>query len=447
MEKKKYLFNNKSLAKLIFPLIVEQLLAVLVGMADSIMIANVGEAAVSGVSLVDNVMLLFINMFSALAAGGAVVAGQYLGYRKEKDASQAATQLVWFVLVMSLAITAVLYLGKNYILDYVFGTIDADVRRHANIYLLIVTGSIPFIAIYNAGAAIFRMMGNSRMPMLVSLVMNLVNVCGNAILIYGFHRGAEGVAIPTLVSRMVAALMIMILLYRDQETIRIERTVRIRFKGSMVRRILRIGIPNGMENAMFQLGKILVLSLVSTFGTSAIAANAVANVVALFQILPGMAINLAITTIVAQCVGAKDYKQAQYYTRKLLAIIYASLWVINAISLLLLPAILNAYHLSAETAETTRQILYFHAAACVTVWPISFAVPTTLRAAGDAKVTMWIAIISMWLCRIVCSFILGKYLGMGVFGIWVAMVLDWCFRSVFMCIRYKHGKWKAMRAI
>ena len=283
--------------------------------------------------------------------------------------------------------------------------------------------------------------------MLVSLVMNLVNVCGNAILIYGFHRGAEGVAIPTLVSRMVAALMIMILLYRDQETIRIERTVRIRFKGSMVRRILRIGIPNGMENAMFQLGKILVLSLVSTFGTSAIAANAVANVVALFQILPGMAINLAITTIVAQCVGAKDYKQAQYYTKKLLAIIYASLWVVNAISLLLLPAILNAYHLSAETAETTRQILYFHAAACVTVWPISFAVPTTLRAAGDAKVTMWIAIISMWLCRIVCSFILGKYLGMGVFGIWVAMVLDWCFRSVLMCIRYKHGKWKAMRAI
>ena len=447
-EKTNYLFDNRMLAKLIFPLIIEQLLAVLVGMADSLMIANVGEAAVSGVSLVDNIMLLFISMFAALAAGGSVVAGQYLGDKKEKEAGHAATQLIWVIVLLSLIITAILYLGKNLILDYVFGSIEADVKGHANTYLLIVTASVPFIAVYNGGAAIFRAMGNSRVPMVVSLIMNAINVIGNATLIYGFHRGAEGVAIPTLVSRAVAAvLVIVLLLYHNRGPIQLERTRKIRFDKPMVRRILGIGIPNGMENAMFQLGKILVLSLVATFGTSAIAANAVSNVVAWFEILPGMAINLAITTVIAQCVGAEDYKQARYYTKKLLAIIYLCLIVTNAIIVLLLPEILRAYNLSAETAESARQILYFHTVSCITIWPVAFSLPSTLRAAGDAKVTMWISIVSMWVCRIGCSFLFGKYFGMGVFGVWVAMVMDWCVRSVLLEIRYLRGKWETMRAI
>ena len=442
-----YLFDNKALRALIIPLIIEQLLAVLVGMADSIMIASVGEAAVSGVSLVDNIMVLFINAFAALATGGAVISGQYLGQENDKSACEASNQIVWFITIVAVGIMAIIYCGKWFILHVVFGAIDADVMAHANTYLLIVSASIPFMALYNAGAATFRAMGNSKVSMQVSIIMNIINIGGNAILIYGFHRGTEGVAIPTLVSRIVAAVLITVLLADQKRQLHISRSLRYRPDWRMIRRMMSIGVPNGLENSMFQLGKILVLSLVSTFGTYAIAANAVSNAVALFQILPGMALNLAITSVIARCVGAGDYEQAHYYTKKLVGIVYALIWVMNAVIFLLLPLILRAYHLSDLTAETTKQILYFHSISCMIIWPMAFSVPSTLRAAGDAKVTMIISIASMWIFRIVFSYILGRYMGLGVFGIWVAMVIDWCFRAVFMMIRYHGGKWKLMRSI
>ncbi|MDO4260969.1 MAG: MATE family efflux transporter [Eubacteriales bacterium] len=446
-QKKERLFDNRTLAALILPLIVEQLLAVLVGMADSIMVASVGEAAVSGVSLVDNIMILFINLFSALATGGAVIAGQYLGQGDRRKSGQAATQLIWFAAAFSIAIMAGIYLGRDLILHRVFGSIEADVMEHARIYLMIVTASIPFMAIYNGGAAIFRAMGNSGVSMRVSVIMNAINCGGNAILIYGFHRGTEGVAIPTLVSRMTAAVLIVALLLKSGGPIRIERTLRFRFDGAMVRRILGIGLPNGMENGMFQLGKIMVLSLVSTFGTSAITANAVSNAVALFQLLPGMAINLAITSVIARCVGAGEYGQAEYYTKKLTCLTYVCMLAINALIYLVLPLILRAYQLTPQTAATARQILYFHSVGCILLWPLSFCIPCTLRAAGDARVTMWISVFSMWFCRIVMSYVLGKYMGMGVFGVWVAMILDWCVRAVGMLYRYRLGKWRQIRSI
>lgn len=446
-DRRDYLFDNKALVTLIVPLVVEQFLAVLVGMADSIMIASVGEAAVSGVSLVDNIMVLFINIFAALATGGAVIAGQYLGQKHDEEACRASTQIVWFVLIIAVGLMAVIYLGKSFILHVVFGAIDADVMAHANIYLMIVTASIPFIALYNAGAAIFRAMGNSKVSMMVSLLMNVINVCGNAILIYGFHRGTEGVAIPTLVSRVVAAVVIIVLLCNQTMKVHIEKSFRYRPDWKMVKRILRIGVPNGLENSMFQLGKILVLSLVSGFGTYAIAANAVCNVIAMFEVLPGMALTLATTTVIARCVGAGAYDQAKYYTWKLIRITYVGMWVMNAAIVLLLPIILRAYNLSDVTAEVTRQIVYFHTISCIVIWPMSFSLPATLRAAGDAQMTMYISLGSMWVCRIVFSYILGKYMGMGVFGVWVAMVLDWVVRAVLMSLRYKSGRWMLKKVI
>lgn len=437
-----YLFSNKDLAALIGPLVVEQLLSVLVGMADSIMIATVGEAAVSGVSLVDNIMVLLINIFAALATGGAVVAGQYLGQQRQENACKAATQLVWFITICAVGITVLVYLGKGLILHYIFGQITAEVRGHANTYLLIVTASIPFIALYNGGAAIFRAMGNSNISMMVSLIMNAINVSGNAILIYGLHRGTEGVAIPTLVSRMAAAVIITVLLCNPKWTLHIERTWRFRLDRKMIRGILRVGLPNGLENSMFQLGKIMVLSLVSTFGTYAIAANAVSNAVALFHILPGMAISLAITTVVARCVGAGDYEQVRYYLKKLVVLTSIAMAATVAIIYMVMPFILKAYNLSAKTAGVTEQILNFHGMCCIVIWPLSFSVPSGFRAAGDAKACMVISIISMWICRIGFSYLLGKYFGMGVFGVWVAMVLDWVFRAICFGIRYFSGKWK-----
>ncbi len=446
-KERRYLFDDKQLAVLIIPLIIEQFLAVLVGMADSIMIANVGEAAVSGVSLVDNIMVLFINAFSALAAGGAVISGQYLGQKDEKQACRASTQIVWFVTFVAFFLMAVIYFGKWFILHVVFGSIDADVMRHANRYLLIVTASIPFLALYNAGAAIFRAMGDSKAPMKVSILMNLINVTGNAVLIYGFHCGTEGVAIPTLLSRMTAGILIIALLVNQKLRLHIESTLQYRPDRRMIRRILSIGVPNGLENSMFQLGKILVLSLVSSFGTYAIAANAVCNVIAMFEILPGVAVNLAITTVIARCVGADMYDQARYYTKKLIFITYAGIWLMNIVIVFLLPVIVRVYHLSDITSDLTRQIIYLHTISSMLIWPISFSLPSTLRAAGDAQVTMYISMISMWLFRIVFSYILGKYFGLGVFGVWVAMIIDWCFRAICMTIRYRSGRWMLKKAV
>ncbi len=437
-----YLFDNKALVTLIIPLIIEQLLAVLVGMADSIMIASVGEAAVSGVSLVDQVMVLLINIFAALATGGAVVAGQYLGHRRKEAACESATQLVWFITICAVFITALVYAGKNLILHGVFGQIEPDVMRHANIYLMLVTLAIPFMALYNAGAAVFRAMGNSKVSMQISILMNVINVTGNAILIYGFHRGTEGVAIPTLVSRIVAAVIIIILLCDEKQTLHIKRTWRYRVDWSHVKKILSVGVPNGLENSMFQLGKILVLSLVSTFGTYAIAANAVGNSIALFQILPGMAINLAVTTVIARCVGAGDYEQVKYYNKKLLIITHIGTAVMAFSVFSILPLILKAYHLSDATAEATRQIIFFHGISAVVIWPLSFTLPSTFRASGDARACMLISMASMWLFRIVFSYVLGEYMGMGVFGVWVAMVIDWVFRALCFGVRYYTGGWK-----
>ena len=442
VDRSSYLFSNRALTALIIPLIIEQLLNVLVGMADTIMIARVGEAAVSGVSLVDSVMLLLINAFQALATGGAVVAGQYLGQKNQKRACEAANQLVWFVTILAVAIMAIMYLGKRFILHVVFGQIDADVMYHANVYLLIVTASIPFIALYNAGAAIFRSMGNSKVSMEVSILMNLINVCGNAILIYGFHRGAEGVAIPTLVCRMVAGILITILLLNQNQQLHIRRSFRYRFKPGMVKKILQIGVPNGLENSMFQLGKIIVLSLVSTFGTYAIAANAVSNVVASFQILPGMALNLAITTVISQCVGAHDYEQAQYYTKKLLKLTYLFVLVTVSVMLAASHLITWAYNLSDITAAEAIKIFFMHGISAAIIWPIAFSLPSTLRAAGDVRFCMITSIASMWICRIVFSYIFGQYLGFGVFGVWMAMILDWWVRSAFFVYRYRKGTWK-----
>lgn len=440
-EKSNYLFDNRALVTLIIPLLIEQLLSVLVGMADSIMIAKVGEAAVSGVSLVDQVMLLLINLFAALATGGAVVAGQFLGQQKKEKACAAATQLVWFITICAIVITAIVYAGKYFILHGIFGKIEPDVMYNANIYLLIVTASIPFMALYNGGAAIFRAMGDSKISMQVSIVMNVINIGGNAILIYGFHRGAEGVAIPTLVSRIVAAVIIVALLCDRKRPLHIDRSLRYRMDWPMIKRILGIGVPNGLENSMFQLGKILVLSLVSTFGTYAIAANAISNVISTFQSLPGMAMSLAVTAVIARCVGAGDYEQVKYYIKKLLAISCVCIAVMVAVILAILPMILKAYNLSDLTAETVTKIIYFHGLSAIFIWPIAFNLPYAFRASGDANTCMWISIISMWIFRIAFSYVLGKYLGWGVFGVWVAMVIDWVFRAICFAIRYFRGTW------
>lgn len=436
------IYSNADLRKLILPLIMEQLLAILVGMLDTVMISGVGEAAVSGVSLVDNINILVIQVFSALATGGAVAAGHALGQRKEEEAGRFAWQMVLFLLYASVVTTMVLLVWHKRILRVIFGQVEEGVMRSAATYLIITGLSICPLALYNGCAALFRAMGDSKTTMYISLLMNLMNLIGNALLIFGLRMGVAGAAISTTVSRTVAAVLIFGLLFREGRVIHFQHRMTARINLRQIKKILYIGIPNGLENSLFQMGKILLLSLVSTFGTSAIAANAVCGTVANFNILPGMAVNLALLSVVSFCVGAGDYGQARYYTKKLMRLTNTCMIVISVIMILLCRKMLLLYHLTPETEALAVQVIRFHACMCMFAWVPSFSLPNTLRAAGDVMWTMVIAIFSMWVFRIGTAYFVSNVFHLGLIGIWIAMTIDWMFRGICYEIRYHSGKWE-----
>ena len=442
IKEKPYYFSNRALKRLIAPMIIEQFLAILVGMSDSIMVATVGEHAVSGVSLVDNIFILLIYLFAALATGGAVVMGQYLGQNKHEKANRAVNQLILFTALFAICIMIGLYLARNLILHRVFGAIEANVMEASKTYLLIVSASIPFIALYNAGAAVFRTMGNSKVPMYLSMMMNAINVGGNAILIFGFGMGVAGAATSTLVSRVISAVAIILLLCSPEHLLQLERPFSFKLDFGMLKKIAYIGIPNGLENGMFQLGKIMVLSMITGFGTAAIAANAVSNIIATFQVLPGMSVGMAVITVCSRCVGAGDYEAARYYTRKILKLVHILIIVFSVTTLVALPGIMHLYNLSDDAMTFTKQIIWYHGICCMLIWPEAFTLPNTLRAASDVKFCMILSIISMWVFRIAFSYIIAVRMGMGVLGVWIAMTIDWAVRAVLFIIRYRGKRWQ-----
>ncbi len=443
METKEIEFSNQDLRRLIVPLIIEQLLAITVGLCDSLMVSQVGEAAISAVSLVDSVNVLLVNAFAALATGGAVIAGQYLGRREMEKAGHSGAQLLLFMIEASLLVMALFYLGKGFILHVVFGQVEPDVAAYADTYFVIVEASIPFLAVYNAGAALFRMMGNSQISMWVSLLMNLINVGGNAWLIFGLGMGVEGVAIPTLVSRMFAAAAILVLLRRKDLPLKIDRFT-LKHDPYVVKNILRFGVPNGMESSMFQLGKILLLSTVSVLGTASVAANAIGNTFATFHCMPGLAIGLAIVTVVSRCVGAGDIGKARFYTKKLMKLTYLFMGICIAITLIAMSPVLRLYNVSQEAENYARQIIWFHGIAGAVFWPMAFALPNALRAAGDTRFTLVASSVSMWTMRVGFGILLGRFWGMGVVGIWVAMFFDWLLRIALFVPRFHGHKWETM---
>lgn len=446
-EANKAIFTRRELVRLIVPLVIEQVLAVTIGMADTVMVSSVGEAAVSGISLVDTINILLINIFSALATGGAVIASQYIGRQDTEHACVAAKQLILCVTFLSGFITVLSLVGCNPILHTIFGNVDPEVMENARTYFLLSAMSYPFLGIYNAGAALFRSMGNSKISMFASLLMNVINISGNAVLIYQFHLGVLGAAVASLASRIVGAVIMLLLLRNRGNLIHIDSYFRLGFRPEMIRRILKIGVPNGLENGMFQIGKILVQSLIASFGTAAIAANAVAGNIASMEVMPGSAIGLALITVVGQCIGAGDYKQAKAYTMKLMKVIYITMFFLNIIILLNISGIIGFYHLPQETTDMAVTILLYHSICCMVIWPASFALPNALRAANDVKFTMGISILSMWIFRIGFSYLLGSFFALGVLGVWLAMFVDWLFRSIVFIVRISGSKWKTKQVI
>lgn len=449
MEKqRKLLFSNRDLLILILPLMITLSLELVVGMIDSVMVSNVEEAAVSGVSLVDSIVQLIIYIFSAMASGGAIVAGQYLGSQNSKTAKRSAEELVWLNTVIGFLIMLLMLLFSDWILQHLFGQIEAKVYYYAKRYLNAVQFSLPAIAIFEAGNAIFRTMNNSKTTMKISLLMNGMNVIGNSIFIYLCSMDTLGAAISTVISRWTAAVIVLILLLDSKRELSLERTFQHKFDWKLVKQILSMGIPNGIENGIFQFGKIAILRLVTTFGTTAITANAVVQTMASIEMIPGSAVQLATITVISRCVGLGDFEQAKYYNRKLLAISYFCVAAFSMILLLILPLILTLYNLLDETAILATSMFRWHALGGILLWPMAFNLPASLRAAGDVKFPMVASIFSMWVFRFGGAYLLAFKFGLGAIGAWISMaILDWGFRTIIFIIRWHRGKWQQMRLV
>ena len=404
------MYTNKQLARLLLPLLIEQTLSIFVGMADTVMVSSLGDAAISGVSLVDMFCNVLISMFAALATGGAVVSAQLLGANRRYDACRVSNQLMMAVLGISLAIMIPMIAFRAQLFGVLFGGVDQDVWNNAMTYLWITALSYPFIALYNAGAALYRSMNRSGMTMIVSVLVNIVNVGGNALCIFGLGMGVEGVAIPTLASRAVGAVCMLTLLRDSRLQIHLLHGA---WKPdlAMMKEILHIGVPSGIENSLFQLGRVLVVQVIALFGTVQTAANAVANTLDTVGCLPGQTINLAIITVVGHCIGAADFKQARHYTRKLLLWAYVATACVNLPLLLFLKQILPIFNASPEALDLAYKLVMIHDGMAMLMWPAAFTLPNALRAASDVKYTMIVALASMALFRIVFSYILGVGLG------------------------------------
>ena len=441
------MFSNKALRNLIIPLIIEQLLGVTIGVADTVMVSSCGEAAVSGISLVDSINFLLIMIFSSLATGGAVICSQYIGRGDKNKANLAAKQLFYSILIMSLFISVLAIVLRTTALKLIFGSIEADVMANAKIYFLLSAISYPFLGMYNAGAALFRAMGDSRTSMYISVLMNTINVVGNAIGIYGLKIGVTGAASATLLSRVIGAILITVLLLNKHRVVYYDRLAKPEFNFSIIKSILQIGVPNGLENSIFQIGKILVSSIVAGFGTISITANAVAGNLASIQIIPGSAIGMAMITVVGQCVGAKNYDDVKKYVKKLMTLTFIVTWVMTGFMLLFSDLILSFYALSPETKQLTMEVFTVHGICAVIIWPFAFTLPNALRAANDVRFTMLVSLFSMWTFRIAFSYVLALYFDLGVLGIWIAMCIDWLCRAIFFIVRFAKGKWKSISYI
>lgn len=440
-------YTRKQLAGLIWPLLLEQLLAVTMGLADTFMVSSVSEAAVSSVSLVDTLNVLVFQVLSALASGGAVVVSQYMGQKNYRQMRKCSAQLYSVLLIGTGVVMLAAIAGGKSALRLIFGSIDASVMQNAQIYFFISALSYPFMGAYNAGAALFRAQGNSKVSMKASLVMNVMNILGNALLIYGFQMGVLGAALATLAGRIFSAVWVTMQQQKKDNPYRIERMADLRPNREQIRPILVIGIPSGLENGMFQIGKLCVSSLTATLGTSAIAANAVANTVATVANIPGNTIGLAVIPVIGRCLGAGDKEQAKRYARLLLAIAVVGLAVMNAAVFVSIPAVAQAYHLTREAKRMCVSVIRLFCVFSVFFWALSFTLPQVLRSGGDAKFTMSISVLSMWIFRVVLSYFFVLKMDMGLMGVWLGMCIDWICRSIFFTVRFWGGKWMEHRVI
>jgi len=441
-------WSNQKLFALFWPLIVEQLLVVMIGIVNMVMVSSVGEHAVSGISLVETINFLIITAFNAIATGGSVVASQYLGRKEEENASCSARQLVYISLLISIVMMIATIFTRRIMLRGIFGNIADDVMQSADIYFLFIAISYPFLSLYTAAAAMFRSMGNSKVPMRAVMLLNIFTIGGNALFIYVLKLGVAGAAITTLIGRIVTAVILIRLLMKDKtRSINLYGITKIKLAPDMIKRILNIGIPSGLEASMFQVGKILVTRIFTVFGTAAIAANAVGATINSIAFMPGSGFGMGLLIVVGQCIGAADYLAAKRFTKKIMILSYITYLIININIFIFMNQIISIFNLSAEAHGYCATFLRIHCVTSTLFWCPSFVLPNALKAAGDAKYVMIVAVSTMWFVRVCLAFVLAYPLGLGPAAVYIAMGADFLFRGIFFTKRWLSNKWIEKKVI
>jgi putative MATE family efflux protein len=435
------MFTKKELKTLLIPLVIEQILTGLMGIADTFMVSNVGEAAISGVSLVDSINMLVVYFFSSLAAGGSIVCAQYIGRDEPENANKASRQVMLASFGLSLVLCVALATLRRPLLRLIFGSVEQAVMDAADVYFLVTALSYPFLGLYSTSAALFRATGDSKKPMYVAAYADGLNIVGNAILIFVCHWGVLGAALATLASRIFSAAVMLWFQHRPGQIITLDQYATIRPDKAMIQRILRIGLPNAVENSMFQFGKLVVQSTVAVLGTTALAAQAIVVTLEMFGSMPAMAIGTGLLTVAGQCMGRGRPDEARYYMRYFTKI---STLVVLVTGLLLsgcTPFVVKFTALSAEGARLACQLTWFTCALKLFIWPVAFTLPNGLRAAGDVSYAMWVSTVSMWVFRVGMSWYLCRYTAVGLWGVWIGWCTDWLVRNIAFMIRFKSNKW------
>ena len=445
--KQQHMFTNRMIRSLLLPVVLEQLLNSIMGTADTMMVSNVGSAAISAVSLVDSINILVIQAFSALAAGGAIVCAQYIGQQNQERANESARQVLFIITLISIVVSAICLGFKKPLLRLIFGSVEADVMRASEIYFFYTALSFPFIALYDAAASIFRAQDNTKGPMAISMISNIMNIVGNAIMIWGFHMGVAGAAIATLISRIFCALVVLIQLRRDRQPIVVRDYLKIRPDWPMIGRILGIGIPSGVENSMFQLGKLAIQSTVSTLGTVAIAAQAMTNILENLNGIAGIGVGVGLMTIVGQCMGANRKDEAVYYIKKLSVIAEVTIIVSCLLVFILTRPVTMLGGMEKTSADMCWHMVMWITIVKPIMWVSAFVPAYGLRAAGDVKFSMISSCAVMWLCRFCLSVLLIRGLGFGPMGVWIGMFADWTVRAVLFTWRFHSRKWLEHKVI
>ena len=441
------MFTNRMIRSLLIPVVLEQLLNSIMGTADTMMVSNVGSAAISAVSLVDSINILVIQAFSALAAGGAIVCAQYIGQQNQERANESARQVLFIITLISIVVSAICLGFKKPLLRLIFGSVEADVMRASEIYFFYTALSFPFIALYDAAASIFRAQDNTKGPMTISMISNIMNIAGNAIMIWGFHMGVAGAALSTLISRVFCAVVVLIQLRKDRQEIVVRDYIRIRPNWSMIKRILGIGIPSGVENSMFQLGKLAIQSTVSTLGTAAIAAQAMTNILENLNGIAAIGVGVGLMTIVGQCLGAGRQDEAVYYIKKL-CVIAEVIIIISCLGVFALTKPITILGgMEKESADMCFHMMMWITIVKPLVWIMAFIPGYGLRAAGDVKFSMITSCCTMWVCRFCLCVFLIRRLGFGPMGVWIGMFADWTVRSIIFTWRFHSRKWLQHKVI